>query len=71
MTMRVRRTALIKRSGPYEVSSRVDGVIMIKPRWQQSEEEGGGPGLLSRIALAENIERWLNATYANADGLRL
>lgn len=55
---------LIRQSGPYEAVSRADGTILIRPAWPQfppyTEEDGGGPGLFSRMSLAEEIQRVLN-----------
>ena len=65
---RVRRTALIRDSGPYVVKSRAHGVLNVYPAWPQfpeyNDEDGGGPGVLSRLALADDLERWLNGGKA-------
>ena len=64
---RPRRTALMRHSGPYAVSSRVDGTLLVKPSWPRfrpfDEAAGGGPGFPSRLSLAAELERWLNAPY--------
>jgi hypothetical protein len=65
---RARRTALMRNSGPYTVKSRADGSLAVYPAWGQfpewSLEDGGGPGLLSRMSLARHIERFLNGSEA-------
>jgi len=62
----MRRPTFIRESGPYKVVSCADGTLSVKPTWPQfqpwNEEDGGGPGLFSRMALAANLQRWLNAT---------
>lgn len=44
----MRKSLLIKQSGPYKVESRVDGSLIVTPMWAQYQpftpEEGGGPG---------------------------
>ena len=59
-----RRTKFIKESGPYWLVSLSNGEIMIRPEWSQfpewNEEEGGGPGVFSRIRLADEIQDFLN-----------
>lgn len=66
----MRRSAHMKRSGPYRVESCSDGTLTVYPRWPQfrtwTEEDGGGPGLFSRMGLAHDLERWLNAVYDEA-----
>lgn len=68
---RVRRTALMRDSGPYEVKSLANGNMRITPSWPQfpafTEEAGGGPGLRSRLSLAADLARWLNAPYYDAE----
>ncbi len=63
----MRRPNLIRKSGPYRCESRADGSILITPDWSQfpkyTEEDGGGPGVISRLALAVNLEEWLNSIY--------
>lgn len=64
---RARRTALMRQSGPYQVESTIGGQLVIVPKWSQvpvwTEEDGGGPGLFSRLALAADLQAWLNAPY--------
>ena len=55
-----RRSALIRKSGPYMVSSNADGSLKVVPAWPQFREYNA-PGLISRIYLAEHLEAWLNA----------
>ncbi len=75
--MRVRRTKLMTKAGPYRVVSRVDGTLVVypewsmydgKPAWKRETEEdqwnAGGPGFFSRMALADDLERWLNGGKA-------
>lgn len=61
---RAMRTALMKASGPYKVESFAEGRLIVKPAWPQfdewNEEDGGGPGVLSRTGLAADIEAFLN-----------
>lgn len=61
----------IRESGPYRVQSLSDGSLRITPAWPQfpeyTDEDGGGPGLLSRMALAGDISKLLNGE-ANEDG---
>ena len=76
---RVRRTALLREGGPYRVISLVDGSLSVwatwandygKPAWrrrdQADQETAGGPGMFSRVALADHLERWLNWPYDEA-----
>lgn len=67
----MRRPSFIKHSGPYKVVSLANGLLEVTPAWPQfpkwTEENGGGPGLLSRLALAEDLERWLNASFKEPD----
>jgi hypothetical protein len=64
---RVRRPAWIKKSGPFKCVSLANGKIMVTPTWPQyqpyTEEDGGGPGCLGRMALADDLEAFLNAPY--------
>lgn len=64
--MRARRTALLKLSGPYEVKSLANGELRVSPAWSQfrpyTEADGGGPGVLSRLALATQVQNFLNGT---------
>ena len=63
----MRRPGIVKQSGPYQVKSRADGSMLVIPMWPQyppyNDEDGGGPGLSSRMGLAEYLSRWLNAPY--------
>lgn len=65
----MRRPSLVRRSGPYRVISLSDGKLQLTPAWPQfpkwTPEDGGGPGLLSRLGLADDLERWLNAPYGD------
>ena len=62
-----RRTTLALVSGPYTVKSCADGTLVVTPAWPQfpkwTEEDGGGPGWATRLTLAADLERWLNAPY--------
>ena len=55
-TKRVRRTGLMKRSGPYKVTSFTDGTMKIEPAWNVPGEDG----IMARMALAGHIEDFLN-----------
>jgi len=57
---RARRTALMKRAGPYAVASRADGSLIVTPAWPLDSDPG--PGLSSRMGLADDVEAFLNAT---------
>ena len=61
----MRRPAMVRQSGPYKVDSVADGTMIVTPSWPQCpawrKGEGGGPGLFSRLGLAADLERWLNA----------
>ena len=74
MSSSKRKTKLIKDSGPYRVDSQAlsHGSLMVYPRWSQYGSDwqeiqdngyGGGPGFLSRMSLAYDIESWLNNTF--------
>lgn len=60
----MRRTTLIRNSGPYKVNSCANGEVRMHPQWPQyrpwTAKTGGGPGLLTRLSLAAEIERLLN-----------
>lgn len=64
-----RRTALMRQSGPYRVYSHADGKLTIYPAWSQykkwTAEDGGGPGMPTRLALAAELQDWLNAPFHN------
>ena len=55
---------IIRESGPYQADSCADGTIRITPMWRQfpkwNEQDGGGPGLSTRMNLAARIEQTLN-----------
>ena len=55
---------LLQESGPYKVESRADGTVLVTPSWPQfppySEDEGGGPGMFSRLGLADEIRALIN-----------
>lgn len=53
----MKRPRIVKDSGPYRVESRIDGAYIITPTWEEV------PGLMTRIALAKALQRWLNAPY--------
>ena len=61
----MRRPSFIKANGPYKVYSRADGTLIVEPEWPDSPPwtDGGGPGLLSRMGLANDLQAWLNAPY--------
>ena len=46
----------------FSVMSRADGTLLVEPDYYSkwTPEEGGGPGLLTRLALAKWIELRLN-----------
>ena len=58
----------VRRAGPYKVSSCSDGRLVVTPAWPEfsswNEDDGGGPGVFSRLDLAGELERWLNDVYA-------
>ena len=60
----MRRPTAVKNAGPYTVDSRADGAMVVSPAWPQfpkwTPEDGGGPGVTSRVFLASELERWLN-----------
>lgn len=61
---RARRTALMQQSGPYVVKSLANGELRVTPAWAQfrpyTEADGGGPGMGSRLALAADVQDFLN-----------
>ena len=61
----MRRPATVRKAGPYKCESLANGQILVTPTWPQfppyTDEEGGGPGVFSRMALAGELARWLNA----------
>ena len=71
------RTALIRASGPYHAQSfsQVSGGVRIilwpaypyyGHDWPETREagQGGGPGMFTAVALASEIEAFLNAPYS-------
>ena len=66
-----RCTKLMKDAGPYKVQSCSDGSLKVYPDWPQfpkyNDEDGGGPGMLSRLGLAHDLEQFLNAPYKSVD----
>lgn len=56
--------AILSACGPYKVASHPNGTLTITPAWPQcvpwNPQEGGGPGVLMRMALAEAVESNLN-----------
>lgn len=78
MGKRVRRTALMRQAGPYVVKSHVNGVLAVYPQWaelygkpswmRETEEdrmEAGGPGIFSRMGIADDIQRFLNQPFSD------
>ena len=63
----MKRPRIVKDSGPYRVESLANGQLTVSPAWPQfrpwNEDEGGGPGPMSRMDLAGELQRWLNAPY--------
>jgi len=61
----------VKKSGPYKVTSQLDGTLIVYPAWHQflewRPETGGGPGLFSRLALAAELQEWLNNVYSEVE----
>lgn len=67
MRRRYPRPPLLRQSGPYTVVSLSGGTLTIIPAWPRfgpHTEEGGGPGLFSRMALAKAVEALLNGELA-------
>ncbi len=68
----MRKPAWVRKSGPFKCASRVDGYILVRPSWPQygpvwKQMDGGGPGFPGRMRLAEDLERWLNSSYSEAE----
>lgn len=67
----MRRPTIVKKSGPYKVQSCADGSLTVVPTWPQfgtyTPENGGGPGVFSRLWLAGDLARWLNAPFKEPD----
>ena len=55
---------MIRSSGPYKCESRADGTILVTPAWPGfrpwTAEFGGGPGLMSRQHLVQELGILLN-----------
>ena len=68
----MKRPTSVRRAGPYQVHSCADGSLQVVPDWpafpKYTNETGGGAGVLSRMALARDLERWLNATLPVSTG---
>ena len=60
----MRKYKIVGEAGPYRVESCADGTLRIYPEWpalpKWNEQDGGGPGLGSRMELAARIEEMLN-----------
>lgn len=80
MAKRVRRTALMRHAGPYVVKSHSNGLLSVYPQWadlygkpswmRETEEdhmEAGGPGLFSRLGIADDIQRFLNQPFPDEE----
>jgi len=76
----VRSNPFVRKCGPYRVVSvSCDGTntvkLVIYPRYghygdwpeRRMAEQGGGPGLLTNITLAEEMEAFLNQGYSQND----
>ncbi len=68
----MRKPSWVRKSGPFECISYVNGYIMVKPSWPQygavwEMDKGGGPGIFGRMGLAANLEKWLNSCYSDAE----
>lgn len=61
----MRRSPLQTMFASVKVESLANGQLRVTPKWlnvrEYTEEDGGGPGLLRRLAGAERLERFLNA----------
>ena len=68
-------------AGPYKVQSHSDGSVRIYPGWSEwdglpgwlrstpeEHDAAGGPGLFSRMALADQLQAWLNAVPPKPKG---
>jgi hypothetical protein len=68
--MSKRMSAIIRNAGPYEVHSIPDGALVVHPEWpgfpKYNPVDGGGPGIVSRIALAQEIQEFLNSRIKRA-----
>ena len=68
----MKRPAWVEVSGPFQCVSLVNGHILVKPSWPRfgplwNPEDGGGPGALSRLSFAANLEIWLNSGYSKEE----
>lgn len=65
----MKRPKTVKRAGPYIVQSCADGTMVVTPNWPMfrkfDPDEGGGPGLGSRLGLAADLQDWLNGGPAS------
>lgn len=61
----MRRPAGVRLAGPYTVTSLSDGSLTVVPTWPDFTAHAGegAPGLFARMALAHELEAWLNAPY--------
>ena len=59
---RARRTKLMLDAGPYRVESHASGKLTVHPNWPPWKDDSfvSGPGVLERLDLAADIERFLN-----------
>lgn len=59
----MRKPAWVKKSGPYRCRwSLANGNLVLEPAWLQygkpwTAEQGGGPGFLGRMELADDLEQ--------------
>ena len=65
----MKRPAFLKKSGPFVCVSQLNGYILVKPSWKNKGavwnlEEGGGPGMFSRMDLATYLQDFLNQGYS-------
>ena len=60
----MKKYKIVREAGPYRVESCADGTLRVYPEWptlpKWNEQDGGGPGLGSRMELAARIEEMLN-----------
>ena len=60
----MRRKISVSQNGPYHVESCADGTLIVYPAWTREGnwdlEQGGGPGITSRMHLAGCVEELLN-----------
>ena len=65
----MRRSNWLIKSSPYKCDSLINGIIEVRCSWPQygdvwQAEKGGGPGFSGRMALAADIETFLNSPYS-------